>query len=491
MSFLPRLLPSARAALLLVLSVAVSAYALVLSLIIPVLPEIQRDLGVSQDVVGWVMTACLMPAAIFTPLLGRLGDRFGKQQVILLSLLALSAGSFLAAFSSGIGLMIAGRVLQGVGGGVVPLAFSVIRDELPDKRIPGAVGVLAALFAVSGGLGSVLSGPITTALDYRALFWIPGIVTVGAALGVRVLVPRSSHRETGRISWTGAVLLAGWLIALLVPLAQASTWGWRSTRVIVLLVAAGLLLVAWVAVEMRARNPLIDVRMLRLPAVWPTNLVALLSGMSMYALMAVLPYYVQTPSSAGYGFGVSPTEAGLINLPLTAAMFCAGLATSRLSLRLSARHILLLGTLLSVVGFGILAFAHAQYWSVMLAMAVVGLGFGLAFATMTNIIMTTVPRHQTGAANGMNTNIRTLGGAIGTALVSTIVGSQTLPSGLPAEGGYTLAFAALGITAVGAVIAAILLPRSDRMTSGSGAAEGPRRPQHTNAAPTQAAKSME
>ncbi|MBE1492746.1 MFS transporter [Plantactinospora soyae] len=448
--------------ILVVLVLGVLAYALVQGLIAPVLPEIQRDLHTTQSLVTWVLTAYLLSASIFTPILGRLGDRIGKDRVMLISLSALAVGSLISAVAPNITVMLIGRVIQGAGGGVVPLAFGIIRDELPRERVAGSVGIVAALLAVGGGIGITLAGPITGTLGYRALFWLPGIVVVLAAVASHFVIPPSPTRHPGRISWTASILLAAWLVALLVPLTQASSWGWGSARVIGLILAAVVLAAAWIAVETRSTSPLIDMRMMRLPAVWTTNLVALLFGVGMYALMGFLPAFVETPASAGYGFGASITQAGLILLPMTAAMFLSGMLAPRLSHRFGPKRILVAGTVISIGAFAILTLAHDQRWEVLLAMAIIGLGFGAAFATMSNLIVAAVPAHQTGVANGMNANIRTIGGSLGAALMTSIVGAHTLPGGLPAESGYTWGFAALGVASIGAALAALLVPHHGR-----------------------------
>ncbi|MEV4760775.1 MFS transporter [Micromonospora sp. NPDC049559] len=442
-----------------VLILGVLAFALVQSLIAPVLPEIQHDLHTTQSLVTWVLTAYLLSASIFTPILGRLGDRIGKDKVLLVALVALGVGSLISALAPNIGVMLVGRAVQGLGGGVIPLAFGIIRDELPRERVAGAVGVIAALIAVGSGLGIVLAGPIVTVLDYRALFWIPMVVVAAAAVAAYFLIPPSPSRSPGRVSWSASVLLAAWLVCLLVPLTQASSWGWGSVRVIGLLLAAVLLAAAWILVETRSSSPLIDMRMMRVPAVWTTNLVALLFGIGLYAVFGFLPAFVQTPTAAGYGFGASVTQAGLLLLPVSAAMFLSGLLAPRLAVRFGAKRLLVAGTVVSIASFAILTLAHDRQWEIMLSMAILGVGFGAAFATMSNVIVAAVPAHQTGAANGMNTNIRTIGGAVGAAVMASIVGAHTLPGGLPTERGYTYGFAALGVASVAAALAALLVPR--------------------------------
>ena len=257
-----------------VLALGVAAFALLQSLVIPVLTTVQHQLHTTQAAVTWVLTAYLLSASVMTPILGRVGDMAGKKRVFVLTLAALAAGSLLAAVASSITVMIIARVIQGVGGGMVPVAFGIIRDEFPVSKVAGAVGALASLTAVGAGLGIVLAGPIVDALNYHWLFWLPLILTVAAAMAAMIFVPESPVRSPGRISWLPAVLLSAWLVALLVALSQAPSWGWGSARVIGLLAAAVVLAGAWVTAELHAATPLIDMKMMRRTAVWTNNLVA-------------------------------------------------------------------------------------------------------------------------------------------------------------------------------------------------------------------------
>jgi EmrB/QacA subfamily drug resistance transporter len=442
-----------------VLAVATSAFSLLQSLVSPVLPLLETDLHTSQNTVTWVLTAYLLSASVFTPILGRVGDMVGKEKVLVAVLVTLAVGSILAAVATSISVMIAARAIQGVGGGVIPLAFGIIRDEFPRKKVPGAVGVIAALLAVGGGLGLVLAGPIVNALDYHWLFWIPGVIVAGAAVATHLVVPESPVRTPGKISWGAALLLSGWLVALLLAVSQAPTWGWGSLRVVALLAAAVAIGVGWVGVELRSKHPLIDMRMMSVPAVWTTNLVALLFGVGMYSVFAFMPEFLQTPSSAGYGFTASITESGLVVLPMTVTMFVFGTWSGSLSARFGAKAILMAGSATSIPPFLIMAFAHSAIWEVIVAMSLLGAGFGLAFSAMSNIIVDAVPSSQTGVASGMNANIRTIGGSLGASVMASIVTSSAQPTGLPKESGYTTGFATLAGVAVLATLAGLLIPR--------------------------------
>jgi len=431
-----------------VLAVGVGAYSLLQSLVVPVLTTVQVELHTTQSAVTWVLTAYLLSASIFTPIMGRIGDMVGKERIFVLTLVAQAAGSLLAAVASSIGVMIVARAIQGIGGGVVPLAFGIVRDEFPKERVTGAVGAIASLSAAGAGLGIVLAGPIVDVLDYHWLFWLPMILTIMAAVAAVLFVPESPVRTPGRISWLPAVLLSAWLVALLVALSEAPDWGWASGRVIGLLVAA----------VVRAVTPLIDMDMMRRPAVWTNNLVALLLGVSMYATFAFLPEFVQTPKLAGYGFGASVTTSGLMLLPWAVAMFGVGMFTGQLTKLVGGKLLVIVGCVIGIASMVILAFAHHQQWEIYLATAIMGIGFGLVFTAMSALIVAAVPPEQTGVASGMNANIRTIGGSIGAALMASIVTSHLQSNGLPKEGAYTAGFAMLAAGLGLAALAAMLIP---------------------------------
>jgi EmrB/QacA subfamily drug resistance transporter len=454
-----------------VLALGIGAFALLQSLVIPVLTTVQHQLGTSQSAVTWVLTAYLLSASIMTPILGRVGDMIGKRRVFVATLAALAVGSLLAAVASSISVMIVARVIQGFAGGMLPVAFGIIRDEFPAEKVAGAVGTIAALTAVGAGLGIVLAGPIVDALGYRWLFWLPLMLTVIAAVSALLAVPESPVRSPGRISWLPAVLLSGWLVALLVALSEAPTWGWTSGRVLGLLTGAIALAAGWVLAELRTTSPLIDMKMMRQTAVWTNNLVALLIGIGMYATFAFLPEFVQTPVASGYGFGASITRSGLMLLPSAITMFVTGMFAGRLAGRLGGKVLVIAGCLVGCAAMAMLAFAHHFAWEIYVSSGLMGIGFGLAFSAMSALIVAAVPVWQTGVATGMNANIRTIGGSIGAAVMASIVTSRLAPSGLPIQAGYTTGFAVMACGLVLAALAALLMPSA--RTLGKAAAERP------------------
>jgi MFS family permease len=450
--------PSTRLTFLL-LAISISTYSMLQSFIAPVLPMLAVRLNAGQDTITWLMTAYLLSAAVFTPILGRVGDAMGKVRVLALALAAQAAGGVLAALVPALSAAIAGRAIQGLGAGVIPLGFGLVRDRFPATRVTPTIGLLSGLMAGASGLGLAIAGLIVDAFGYPWLFWIPSILSVAAAAGLLAFVRESPVRSPGRVNWIAAVVLSCWLVSLIVAVSRAQAWGWGSAPVTALLAAAAALLIAWIIIEARAREPLVDMRMMRLPAVWPANIAALLVGVVLFANFTFLPRYIQAPASSGYGFGASVAVAGLLLVPMQLAMFVLGAMSGRLSARFGSRWVLAAGAVAGVPGCLLMAATPTSYWLLILATILLGVGAGMAYSSMASIVVEAVPASQTGVATGMNTNIRTIGGSIGTAAMASIVTSRLLPGGLPEASGYTFSFAALAVIGLLALLAALAIPR--------------------------------
>jgi EmrB/QacA subfamily drug resistance transporter len=441
------------------LALAGLSYSLMQSLVAPALPVIQTDLHTSAQGASWIFTAYLLSASIATPLIGRLGDIHGKQRMLVAVLVLLFVGTLMSALATSIVPMIAGRIVQGVAGGMFPLAFGIIRDEFPRERVPGSIGFLSALLGIGGGLGIVLSGVIADHLSYHWLFWLPLAPIALAGVGVAVLVPESPIRAPARINWLAALLLSAGLATLLYGLSNAVDWGWGSPRTLGFAAVALALLAAWVRVELRAHTPLVDMRVMRQRAVWTTNLAAALIGSGMYSGFVLIPQFAETPASAGFGFGSSVTGAGLLMLPMTMAMLVTGAAAGRLELRFGSRAALVAGTIATAASFLVLTLAHATRGEIVVAGVLMGAGIGLAFAALPNLIVEAVPADQTGVATGINTIARTIGGGFGTQIAGTaIAASVVVAGGEPTVQGFTVAFAIItGLLAL-ATLAALAIP---------------------------------
>ncbi len=431
------------------LIVAAMAFALMQTFLIPALPTLQRDLGTSGAWVTWTVSAYLLSSSVAIPLIGKLGDQHGKRRMMLISLGVFLVGSLGAIVAPNVGVLIACRAVQGVGGAVFPLAFAIIRDEFPPERMSVAMGLVSAVLGVGGGIGIVMSGLIVDHVSWRWLFAVSAAVVALAFVLVARFVPESPVRTPSRVDWPGAGLLSGGLIALLVGLTEGETWGWSSTPVLGLFAGAAVLLVAWALVELRVREPMVDMRMLARRPVLFTNLTAMISGFALYLTWVLLPAFYELPRGlpaalaplGSYGFGTTVTVAGLWILPASLSMLIAGPLAGLLGRRFGSRLPLVAGMLMVALGCAALAMWHDEPWQVSLAFVIPACGIAFAFAAMPKLIVDAVDRTETGVATGMNTVVRTVGGVVGAQIGAAVLAAHHVAgTSVPAESGFVTAF---------------------------------------------------
>jgi EmrB/QacA subfamily drug resistance transporter len=448
-----------------VLSVSGLAYAVLSSAVVPALPTIQRDLGATETGITWVLTGYLLSASVGTAILGRLGDAYGKERVLVWTLVLLGAGTLLAAVSHTLALLIVGRVIQGVGGGIFPLSFGIVRDEFPPRQVAGSIGLLSATLGIGAGVGIVAGGVIVEHLGWQWLFWLPLVVVAAAAFCTWRFVPESPVRIPGRPSWPAAVLMSVGISTVLIAVSQTAVWGWTSPKTLALLAAGLLVCCAWVAVEVRSSSPLIDMTMMRVRGVWTTNVTAFLLGAGMYSSFIIFPQFAQLPTSTGFGFGASVVVSGLYLLPSTIGMVLVGFSAGRIAARFGSKAAVVAGSAITAAAFALLAAAHEHPYDMLLSAALLGVGVGLAFAALGNLIVQAVPPEQTGAAGGMNTVMRTIGGAIGGQLAATFIAGNTV-AGVPTVTGFEQTF----VMATGFLLlctaAGLLIPGRAQMRAG-------------------------
>ena len=434
------------------------SFALSQTLVIPALPEIARDVNASPAAASWILSGFLLSASIATPIVGKLGDVYGKGRVLTLVLLLFSLGGVVCALAPSIGVLIAGRVIQGVAGGVFPLAFGIIRDTFPRERMASGLGLVSAIIGIGAGIGLPLSGVIADNLGVSWLFWI-SLVALPAALAAHRLVPASPLSRRVRIDWVGAALLSGALGAVLLAVTEANDWGWGSAQIVGLFAAGALLLGIWLRVESRMPEPLIDLGLLRRRAVATTNLTGLLVGFALFSSFLLIPQFAQAPTRSGYGFGYSVTKAGLLLVPAAICQLVAGPLAGALGARIGFRTTLATGAGLATLAFISLVLEHSHPWQFMVAAGLLGTGVAFSFASMANLIVGAVPQSEVGVATGINTIMRTVGGAFGAAIATAILTGHTIAgTSLPSESAYTTAFVMSAVGGVFAIAAALLVP---------------------------------
>ena len=451
-----------------ILTLAGIAFALQQTMVIPALPTLQRDLHTTTTWVTWVLTVFLLVASVSTPILGKLGDQYGKERLLVISLALFLVGSIGAAAAWNIWALIGWRAVQGAGAAVFPLSYGIIRDEFPREKVGVAIGLVSAVFGIGGGFGIVLSGVIVDNVSWRWLF-IVGAVGIGAALVlVHRFIPESPIKTPSRVDYIGATLMSGGLIAMLVALTEGETWGWTSGRTLGLAAAAVVLLVAWGMAELRVDEPMVDMRMLARREILFTNITAMISGFAMFGTFVLVPNFVEIPHGltasvqrmVHFGFDASVTKAGLYLLPSSFALLFAGPLAGLMGRRVGSKWPLAIGMALVAVAAAWLAASHSHPWQLLAAMPILGAGVGFAFAAMATLITEAVRASETGVATGMNTVMRTVGGVVGGQMGAALLTAYTVGNTkLPSVTGYEIAFAASGIGAlVGAGVAVFVTP---------------------------------
>lgn len=431
------------------------------SLVVPLIPELPDLLHTSASDASWVITATLLAGAVATPVLGRLGDMFGKRRLLLVSLSVLAVGSVVCGLSDSLAPMIVGRTLQGLSVGVIPLGISIMRDELPAERLGSAMALMSSSLGVGGALGLPGSALIAQHADWHALFWTSAALGALVVILVLALVPESSVRSGGRFDLPGTAGLSAGLLCLLLAISKGADWGWTGGLTTGLFGAAVAVLLLWGWWELRAAEPLVDLRTTARRQVLLTNLASVVVGFAMFAMSLVLTQLLQMPKATGYGLGQTMLAAGLCFVPTGLAMMAVSPISARITNARGPRVSLMSGAAVIAVGYGLGVVFMDAVWQLVLVGTVIGAGVGLAYGSMPALIMGAVPRSETASANGLNSLMRSVGVSISSAVIGVVLAHMTTELGghaLPSQTGFRTTMAIGGAAAIVAVMVAAFIP---------------------------------
>jgi MFS family permease len=445
-----------------VLALAGIVVSLMQTLVIPIVPELPTLLHASASNAAWAVTATLLAAAVATPVVGRLGDMIGKRRMLLVSIVLLISGSVVAALADSLVPMIIGRTLQGLAAAVVPLGISIMRDALPAERLAGSTAVMSASLGVGGALGLPSAAFIADRWDWHILFWTSAVLGAVAFVLVLLIVPESRVRTGGRFDLVGSLGLSAGLVSLLLAVSKGADWGWTSATTLGLGAAALLILGAWGWWELRAKQPLVDLRTTARPQVLFTNLASVALGFSMFAMSLVLPQLLQLPTQTGYGLGRSMLTVGLVLAPQGLVMMVVSAASAKVTRAKGPKVTLMIGALIVAAGYGLNIVLMSEVWHLILVSCVIGAGIGFTYGALPALIMGAVDPSQTGAANSLNTLMRSLGTSFASALAGVILAQMTTDFGghaLPSENGFKVVMAIGAGAALLAFLVASFIPR--------------------------------
>ena len=446
------------------------------------LPSIGSHLHFSRDDLTWVVNSYTLTFGGFLLLGGRMADLLGRRRMFMLGLVVFSLASLAGGVAQSETWLIAARAVQGLGAAIVsPAALSIITTTFADGAERNrALGIWGAVAGAGGAAGVLLGGILTSGLSWRwVLFVNVPIGIAAAALAPRTLAESRREEAGSSFDIPGAVAVTGGLALLVYAVVDAVNVGWGATRTIVCLAGAGVLLIAFVAIERRQRDPLMPFQIFRLRTLRGANIVGLLIGMSLFSMFFFISLYLQDV------LGYSPIKTGLAYLPLAVGIIIAAGVAAQLVTRLGFKTPLIIGMLL--VAGGLLWFSQVpatggSYVSDVLGpsiLAAVGLGF--AFVPVTIAAVTGTQPHEAGLASGLINTSQQVGGALGLAILATIANSRTQSlihagvhnTGVALTKGYDRAFlVGVGFALVGAALAAVLISSRDSRQHARAAAAG-------------------
>ncbi|MFD3586315.1 MFS transporter [Streptomyces sp. NPDC058683] len=447
-----------------VLAFAGIVVAVMQTLLVPVIKDLPQLLGTEPSNATWVLTSTLLSGAVATPIMGRLGDLYGKRRMLIFSLSVMVVGALVSALTSELLTMIVGRTLQGFAMGAIPLGIGLMRDMLPREKLASAMALMSSSIGVGGGLALPAAALVAQHADWHALFYGAAGLGVIAIVLTLFAVPESPARAAGTFDVLGAIGLSVGLVLFLLPITKGSDWGWTSGTTLGLFAAAAVVLLLWGVMELRVKAPLVDLRTTARPAVLFTNLASIMVGVSFYVVSLVLPQLLQLPKATGYGLGQSMVTAGLLVAPLGLTMMFTAPVYARLSAKYGPKTTLILGMLIIGIGYGAGLGLMSAAWQSLVIAVVLGAGIGLAYSSLPALIVGAVPASETGAANGLNTLMRSIGTSVSSAVIGMVLANTANNVGgvaIPTMHGFRVSFLiATGAVAVGLVLALLLPKRS-------------------------------
>ncbi|MFZ4131577.1 MFS transporter [Streptomyces cellulosae] len=454
--------PSGRAgaAVVPVLAFAGIVVAVMQTLLVPVIKDLPQLLDTAPADATWVLTSTLLSGAVATPIMGRLGDLFGKRRMLVVSLAVMVVGALVSAATSDLLVMIAGRTLQGFAMGAIPLGIGLMRDMLPRERLGSAMALMSSSIGVGGGLALPAAALVAQHTDWHALYLgAAGLGLIAIALTLAV-VPESPLRAKGSFDLPGALGLTAGLLLFLLPVSKGSDWGWTSGTTLGLFGAAAVVLLLWGLMELRVSAPLVDLRTTARREVLLTNLASIMVGVSFFVVSLVLPQLLQLPTASD-GLGQSMVVAGLCVAPLGLTMMFTAPVYARLSSRYGPKTTLIIGLLVIAAGYGGGLGLMSAAWQTVVTSVVLGAGIGLAYSSLPALIVGAVPASETGAANGLNTLMRSIGTSVSSAVIGMVLANTANVVGgaaVPTLHGFRVSFGIATAAVVVGLVLALFLP---------------------------------
>ena len=440
--------------IMLVLMGIVTVVLYIEGMLIPSLPSIQGDFHVDAAQASLIVSSYAVSGVALSPVVGKLGDIYGKRRILAGVMLAYAAAVSVTGFSPTFSFMIAARTVQGIGLTIMPLGMALMREEFPRELVPRAQGLLSAMFGIGFAVSLPLGSFVSQYYGWRDTYHtaIPFVVLL--TILVILLVRESPYRRpSARVDYLGAAFLGGGLAGVVVALSQGESWGWTSPLTLGFAIGGLALFVPFALYERwwkrRGLEPIVDGKLLAERNVAVTNVVLTVAGLGMYlALFTLIYQFEYPPASGGYNAHFNPTSlnilgAGLSILPLALTMTGVAIVASFAISWTGVKPLALAGSGVTALGFYVVSVAHSLDQA-LLSEVVIGAGIALLNASIINLLVLTVDPKDMGQATAMNNVFRNVGGSVGAPIAGSLLATYILTSGpyagLAAHAAFRYAF---------------------------------------------------
>jgi len=450
------------------------------TMLIPAIPDLIKDFRVSYSMSSWILTAYLVSGAVMTPIAGKLSDIYGKKKILLIIMTIYAVGVSAAGFANNIYFMLVARAIQGMGMAMFPIAFSIVRDQFPREKISIAQGIITSMFASGAVIGLSVGGTIIQHFGWQATFFtiIPIAISLLIVIWKFIHINQNNYgqkqqQEQGpgqqsiknRVDVKGALTLAATITSFLLVLTFLETGSnnGSSMQLEVGFIAMTIIsLSLFIFVERRSASPLIDFKMLSDKILLPANILIVIIGLSMFMVFQTIPVLVRSP--VPFGFGESASSTGNVQLPFALVLLVFGPTSGFIISKLGSLKPIIMGTIISGVGFIGLLMLHQTEIEISLSLAILSAGLSLTSVGAMNVIILSTPRQSSGISLGISSLMRIVGASIGPALAGMYMQSNQsimiiggITRFFPSLDSYNLIFLTAAIVSIVGIVVAILL----------------------------------
>ncbi|HTY47177.1 MAG TPA: MFS transporter [Methanomassiliicoccales archaeon] len=395
------------------------------TMVIPGIPEIQKDLNTTESLASWITSAFLVVGAAVAPLFGKLGDIYGKKKMFLVVLAFYIVGVFLAGLSNDIYLLLGARAIQGIGFATLPLAIAMVTDVFPKGRVAFAQGVISGTVAIGTTLGLVIGAYVVQDLGWHYAFYTAFALSILLFIATAVLLRKDVPGPKKKLDYAGTGILMVGITLVLIYITEGPSRGWFAWDNLVLLVPGVVLSLYFFVFESKKTDPMIDLRLLKLRNVFIANLTGIASGVTLFLAFFGVVYHAELPKVAG-GLGLDVISTGLALAPATVIMMIVGPFVGRVMPRIGPKPLIIIGSIVAMIGFGLFIVMRDTVTDLTIDSAVAFAGTIMIMIPMVNMISVDLPPGSITVGLGFNSMLRNLGGAIGPVVATSIMSTFTV-----------------------------------------------------------------